>query len=133
MTDIQVREPTDSEIEFFRKSSHIPAYAAPDDAIVFNPFVNLTAQQRKGMILNEGARIYMRQNKIDPEFDISPAQKLAPWAQEYYSKGGGDKDVKASIVGRLLSGDASVGEASPEQIDWARTFGQKFGKIKLPK
>lgn len=108
----EVREPYESEMEFFKKHPETPAYAAEDNSIVVSPYADLTPEQRNGLLMNEASRLYMRENKIIPDFDITPEQQDS-FANTPYSD---NLDaMRQTIVGRILSNDRSAGQFTPSQ------------------
>lgn len=112
---ISLREPTPSEIEFFKKNTHVGGMAAEDDKVILNPFSKLTDAEKEAVALNESARIYMRRNHA-PTFEITPEQKAA------FKNYGSEDDIKSTIAARILSGDPSAGNATEEQIKYVNRF-----------
>lgn len=109
---IPMRHPYPSEAEFF-KSSNVPAYAAEDNAVVFNPYANLDPAARRSLEMNEAARIWMRQNNLRPNFAINPQQ--AEMLRGTHYAAAPIQDQLETIASRLLSGDPSAGQPTPEQ------------------
>lgn len=106
----KVRAATESERKFFRSSPHVSGYAAPDDAIVLNPFSSLSAKEKESVARNEGLRIALRKNPdVQPRFELTPGQKDA------FAKYSDDpQDIRNTILARIITGDPSAG-ATPEQ------------------
>ena len=130
MSDLfRTRNPSQSEIEFFRKNSTVAGMATSDDAIILNPFSNLSETEKKSVILNERVRLFLRKKNIDPQFEIHPSQlKTFKDFQESGIPGEKEaKDVRATIIGRILSGDPSGEPYTPEQIKAAEIVKFKMG------
>jgi len=113
-----IRQPTESELQFFRRNPNVPAYAAPDNKIVYNPFVSLSAEEREALYQNESARIFMRLNdQARPSresFKLTQQQQqtqypAAPIPQDP------QQSLRETIAARALSGDPSAGAVTPEQ------------------
>ena len=107
------------EDEYFKGNAHVSGMAADDGNIVFNPYsqgVNFDAVGQ-----NEAARLWLRQNKIEPQFDITPEQR-AYFAGTPYEKD--ELAMKHTILGRLISGDPSAGIptlAQKEAAGWLKS------------
>ena len=112
-----VREPSESELEFFKSNSNTPGYAADDGSIVISPNAKLTPEQRKGLLMNEASRLYMRENKLIPDFDVTPEQ-ITFFSKTPYANN--KEAMRQTIVGRILSNDQSVGRITPLQEQYAR-------------
>lgn len=107
-----VRSPFETELEFFRGRPEVAGMAAEDDKIVLNPFSPLSKKELNAVAQNEALRIYMRQNQINPSFDLTQAQQKM-FANTEYAKD--PIAAKQSILARILSGDPSAKDASLEQ------------------
>ena len=119
---IQQRAPSDSEKEFFNKSK-IPGYAAEDNRIVMNPN-DLPGVNKNAVKQNEALRIYVRKTKPDLP-DLTDEQKKKIASNPIYSKAD-PYDQKATILGRIASGDPSGGKPSKEQEDFVKKAVKKF-------
>ena len=119
---VPIREPTESEIQFFRSRPDVPGYAAPDNSVVVSPFHKLDPDQLRGLMLNEATRVFMRVNKITPNFALTPEQK------KQFSTYGSIEDQRATITARAIAGDESVGKMTTEQMLFVKNL-----KKKLPK
>lgn len=113
-----IRQPTESELQFFRRNPNVPAYAAPDNKIVYNPFVSLSAEDREALYQNESARIFMRLN--DQARPNRESFKLTQQQQQtQYPPGPIPQDpqqsLRETIAARALSNDPSAGAVTPEQ------------------
>jgi hypothetical protein len=118
---IEYREKLEPEEDkFFRNNPHVAGMAASDNRIIINPYSKLNYLQKRALMTNEAARIYMRQGRITPpQFELSPDQQKS---LGNYSKD--INDIRQTIVGRILSGDLSAGEPTKEQIDYAQKLWQ---------
>jgi hypothetical protein len=111
---ILLRDPTESELSFFRNRPDVGGYAAPDDTVVLNPYTNLSAQQRSTVALNEAARVHMRTRPdLLPRFGLTDEQRGSLLGTDYDRAG--EDDRRATIAARLLSNDPSGGSATAEQ------------------
>lgn len=112
MMDGLLRTPVGDEDGYFKSNPHVGGMADfQSGKIVLNPYSKLSDDEKNAVAMNEWARLLMRQNKITPNFEITPAQQKA-----FGSYGGGDPlAIKETIVGRIVSGDPSALDATPQQ------------------
>ena len=123
---IPTRQPYQSESDFFR-SSGVPGYAAEDNAVVMNPLANLMPDQKRAVLMNEAARVWMRQNNLTPNFGLTPQQSQSLGATAY--KDAPEQDRAATTVARLLSGDPSGGDPTPEQSAFVKRLRYGMGLL----
>ena len=111
----EMREPFDSERQYFRQNAKVGGMAAEDGRIVMNPYSMLSPQQREAVARNEAARLYMREKQFKFDFDPEPHQIEAFRGTPYEN----DHDaLRATILARALSGDPSAGKLSARQQQW---------------
>lgn len=110
------RLPYRSELEFFSKNPDVSGMAAEDGRVVINPFARLTPAGGSSTILNENVRLYLDENKITPEFDLTPKQK-----QFFAAYSPNERDVKNTVLARIIAGDKSAQDVTVEQ----RRFAEK--------
>ncbi len=111
-----IREPYNSELSFFKKRPEVGGMYTKDRKIILNPYSNLNEQEKKAVVKLEGYRLFMDENNIKPKFDLTPEQINKFKGTEY------GKDVNAlklSIISRILVGDPSAGNITPEQKAFA--------------
>lgn len=123
----KIRAPEPDELTFFKSRSTgpnaVPAYAADDGHVVFNPFMEHSPEQRYGIYLNEGARIKMRSPEFAPTFDLTPEQEAYLDTTDYAKAT--PEDRRATIAARVLSGDKSAGAPTKQQLEFVKKmFGQ---------
>lgn len=107
-----MRTPYKSELTFFKERPEVAGMATEDNKIILNPFSTLSPQEKMAVAKNEALRIYMRQNEINPNFDLTGSQQKMFAGTEY------EKDpisAKQSILARILSGDPSAKDATLDQ------------------
>jgi hypothetical protein len=102
------------EDEYFKANPHVRGMAAEDNKVIINPYSGLTDQQKQGIIINESARLAMRNGYERPTFELTPEQKEA--FKDYSAD---EQDQRETIIGRILSGDSSAGNVTPEQKKYA--------------
>lgn len=107
------REPYPSELEFFRKNPKTTGMAAEDDKVILNPFSGLGPEEQNAVVMNESARVLMRQNP-----DLHPTFSLTPEQQEAFASYGPAEAQAATVAARILSGDPSALEPTPEQLEF---------------
>ena len=108
---IPLREPWPAELDFFQSRPDVKGMAAEDGAVVLNPYSALSDLEMCAVALNEAARIFMIQHREHrPTFELTDKQKRA-----FFSYGPEDA-VKETIAARILSGDPSALDFTPEQL-----------------
>jgi hypothetical protein len=116
-----IREPFESELEFFKKNKSVGGMATEDGKVILNPFSSLSKTEKEAVALNESARLYLR--KIGaPSFSITNDQK------KKFNEYGSEDDVKSTIAARILSNDLSVSDATEEQIKYVNRFLKPYVK-----
>lgn len=117
-----------TEDSYFKQNPQVAGMAAEDNKVILNPYSQLSAQQKDAVALNEYSRIYMRENKIDPAFDLTPEQQKSFQTINQGKPYGSDLDIKHTILARIISGDPSVGKPTPDQIKWANQIKQGMNR-----
>jgi hypothetical protein len=117
------RVPFESEDKFFKSRPEVAGMAAEDDRIVMNPYSKLSKQEQDAVRRNEAYRIYMRQNNIAPDFDVTDDQSKFFDNTEY---AGNPDEMRQTIAARILTGDRSV-SPTKKQIEWAKALQKKAG------
>jgi GH24 family phage-related lysozyme (muramidase) len=112
----EVRDPYDIEHSYFRSNPRVAGMAADDNRITLNPYSGLTPQQQDAVARNEAARLYMREQKFQYDFDPTPEQTKS-FAGTAYA--GDANAMRSTLLARILSGDASAGAYTPRQKEWA--------------
>lgn len=110
-----LREPTESELAFFKKNKNVGGMATEDDMVILNPFSSLSTEEKNAVALNESARLYMRKMGA-PTFDLTEQQ------QSSFAQYGSPDDIRSTIAARILTGDPSVSDATDEQIKYVNRF-----------
>lgn len=118
---ITLREPWPSEKDFFRDRPEVAGMAADDDCVVLNPYSTLSESEEQAVLLNESARIFMRQNGIAPTFVLTADQEAA------FSSYGPLDSIKATVAARILSNDPSALHPTDEQLLFVQTLKAKMG------
>ena len=110
-----VRKPFASEVEFFKRSPGTAGMRTEDGSVILNPF-NGPEINQKSVIMNEQARVLFKQGKVpQPDFDITEEQRSLFKGTPYEED---EEALKETIAARILSGDSSAGEPTPEQIEF---------------
>jgi len=121
----EVRQPFDGELGFFKQNAHIAGMAAEDGRITINPFSSLSDDEKTQVAKNEAARLFIRQKNIPMGFDLTEDQikSFKGTAYDVTQNPSVLDDLKASIIGRALSGDPSSGTLTKQQkamVGWLR-------------
>lgn len=116
------REPVESEVSFFKKNPNVGGYADfGSGSVVLNPNPQKNVNT-DAVYINEAARLAMRNGQIQPpDFDITPQQQQYLAGTHY---GTAPKlNQMETIIGRILSGDPSAGDITPQQKEYALRLG----------
>ena len=110
------------EIDFFRKRPDVSGMATDDGYVILNPFIKLSDKEKESVITNESARLIMRKGLIPrPKFSLTPTQN------EYFAAySTNPQDIRETIAARILSGDPSAQDFTPEQLIYSRGLGIKL-------
>lgn len=121
----EVRDPYDSEHNFFRQNRNVTGMAAEDGRITLNPYAMLNPQQFESVAKNEAARLYMREKGYKFDFDPTPEQvqsfRGSPYANDPHN-------MSATILARALAGDPSAGALSPRQQQWVDWLAEQLNQ-----
>jgi len=106
---------------------------SPNDprTVMVNPYSGLSEEGKKGLILNERLRHYMAESDYEPEFEPTPAQ-IKFFEGEEYGKPENRKYLKQTLVARILTGDESAGDVTPEQVSAAEKLMKNFQSVGKP-
>ena len=114
----QERSPYPSEMNYFKQNPLVGGMATEDNKITLNPYSGLTRQQNNAIKQNEATRLYLRENGNNyPQFSLTPEQNNYFNNNLNYSQN--PVDVQHTILGRILSGDSSAQNITPQQQDVA--------------
>ena len=123
-----LRNPTQSETNFFKENNLVSGYAADDKSVVLNPFSSLKESEKRSVANNERIRLALKESGIEPEFEITDEQKDFFKGTSYAND---PIALKSTIVARILSGDTS-GKANPDQIKQSNLIKEKLSSILIP-
>lgn len=123
------REPTESEDTFFKDNPHVAGMATEDDKVIINKYSDRTPREKEAVKRLEISRIFMKQDNIVPDFELTDKQKEFFEKAAKVQKGGllyKDNPVaaKQSLVSRIIVGDPSAQDVTPEQ----KAFAEKVKK-----
>ncbi len=110
-----LRKATESELKFFKKNKNVGGMISQsgDDSYVINPYSKLSEKEKKAVGTNEMARLYINKNNLPLNFKLTDEQKNNLSKTSY--KDSSDKNKKATILGRIISGDPSGGTPTFKQ------------------
>ena len=121
----EVRDPYESERNYFQQNRKVTGMAAADGRVILNPYAMLSPQQFDSVAKNEAARLYMRERAFKFDFDPTPEQvqsfRGSPYANDPHN-------MSATILARALSGDPSAGTLSPRQQQWVDWLADQLNK-----
>ena len=122
-----MRNPQDSELEYFKSNPNVSGMAAEDDKIILNPYSKLSKKEQDAVALNEYGRIVMRTNpQFAPNFVLSDEQIKFLDSNTY--KNAPEQDRLATIAARLLSNDPSAGTPTIDQLKFVNKLKDYINK-----
>ncbi|QGH73437.1 MAG: hypothetical protein [Podoviridae sp. cty5g4] len=124
-----LREPYQSENKFFQKRPEVAGMATEDKKVILNPYNNFNEQQRDAVNKLEYYRLKMYEKGLNPNFGLTDTQKRFLENTEYKND---PVSAKQSIISRILVGDPSAQDITPEQIDYANKFKNEVEGIISP-
>ncbi len=111
-----LRQPTDSENDYFKKNPHVGGMATSDSRVILNPFSPLSPEEKYAVAVNESARLHMRKSG-SPKFELTPQQAESLKGTAYESN---PIAARETIAARILSGDPSAGAPTKDQLDFVQ-------------
>jgi hypothetical protein len=120
----QERDPYAMERGYFYANPHVAGMAAEDNAVVMNPYSQLSEPELNAVRMNESARINMRQQGY-PDFDLTPEQNAYLNTTEY--RNAPIQERNATIAARELSGDPTAGITTEQQKTFVKLLRQRMG------
>lgn len=128
----ETRDITPSEDTFFQKNPHVAGMATEDKRIITNPHSGLPPQQNELVRMLEASRLYMNDNNINPDFELTPNQVDFFNDPSMKVVGGvqyrdNPNAAKQSIISRIIVGDPSAQDVTPEQQSYADMISEKMG------
>jgi len=134
MYGYNIREPYKSENEYFKANKNVAGMATQDNKIIINPHTNLAPIQQDSVIKNEASRLWLRENEVDPLFEITDEQRKFFTGTPY------EKDelaMRHTILSRIHAGDSSIGAITEDQAKWgdwlSNTLQSSFMDVKKKK
>ena len=120
-----VRKPYESEDKYFKANPNVAGMATEDGAVILNPYSTLSDTEKQAVALNEAYRLYMRENKIVPKFELTEEQKKFFTGSEYANN---PDAAKQTIVARILSGDPSAKATAQQKAEAKKIADQQKQK-----
>ena len=122
-----IRNPEDSELDYFKSNPSVSGMAAEDNKIILNPYSKLSKKEQDAVALNEYGRIVMRTNpQFAPNFALSNDQVKFLDSNTY--KNAPEQDRMATIAARLLSNDPSAGTPTIDQLKFVNKLQEYINK-----
>lgn len=118
-----LRTPYPGEDSYFKANTNTTGMATEDNAIILNPYSNLSDVQRSAVATNEAIRLWLRKNNIKPMFELTPEQLKSFESTSYTPE---SHDLRNTILARLLTNDPSAGTPTEEQLRWVEWLKQQL-------
>ena len=107
----EYRQPYQSELDYFKNNTNVGGMATEDNKIILNPYSNLNDKERQQVGLNEGVRLFLRENpNYIGNFCLTKQQK-----QSLGNYSNNINDIRSTILARILTNDPSAGNATIRQ------------------
>lgn len=116
-----LRDPYESEVNFFKENPNVAGMATEDERVIFNPYSKVHPEHSENIYKNEASRIFMKKSGFTPRFDLTPEQI------ELFKEYGDLDDIRQTIAARALSGDESSGKLTKDQIEFVNKLKKKMG------
>ena len=87
--------------------------ATEDDRVIFNPYSDVHPKNSDAIYQNEASRIHIRKSTNRPKYKLTDAQRKT------FKDYGEEQDIRETIAARIISGDESAGDFTPEQKEYA--------------
>jgi hypothetical protein len=100
--------------------------------VMVNPYSGLTPKGTEALIENERIRLFIDETKPKLEFEPTKAQ-IDFFKGTEYGKPENRERLKETIIARILTGDGSAGDITPEQQKVANVIGDKWRSLNKPK
>jgi hypothetical protein len=117
----------DSERDYFMQNTGTAGMAADDGKVILNPYSPNTLDEQGAVVDNEMARLLMREQNIEPPFDLTREQgayfEKTPYADDILA-------ARRSLAARVMTGDPSAGEATSNQAAFAEKLRQLLAGFK---
>ena len=114
----EIREPYDSELQYFKQNPNIGGMATEDNRVILNPFSRLNEQQKNTVALNEAIRLFLKEKKYNYDFDVT-SEQIDIFRNTPYGNPENINSLKETILGRIITQDPSIGVPTEEQRRWA--------------
>ena len=111
------RDPYKSELSFFKDRPEVSGMATEDNKIILNPYSKLSKAEQQAVAQNEALRLFMKVTKVSPDFELTKEQTDFFKNTEYEKN---PVAAKQTIIARILSGDPSAQNTTPEQLKAAQ-------------
>lgn len=121
------RAPESDELAFFRSRPEVAGYAADDNKVVINPFSSLSSEELDAVRRNERVRLFLDETKHDLTFNVEQHQHDFLQGTEY---SGQTKELRQTIIGRILSGDDTLSPYSVDQRNAATNVIDSYFKTR---
>jgi hypothetical protein len=105
------------EDSYFKKNPKVGGMMTDDNKIILNPYSKLKPEEQRAVAQNEALRLFMKLQKISPEFDLTKEQTNFFKGTEYASS---PEEARKTILARILTGDPSAQNATEEQLKAAQ-------------
>jgi hypothetical protein len=121
-----MRDPYPGELDYLKKNPRVGGMATEDGRIILNPYSSLQPHEKQAVAMNEAARLAMHGMAEPPQLTGPQGQYLSTVANGQPYGGGNPRAQRETIIGRLLSGDPSAGQVSPEQQAYAAEVARRI-------
>ena len=133
-------KPDKETLDYFKKNPNVSGMAIGaglngydgERRVVVNPYSKLTPEGRKSLVENERIRHFMDETK--PQLKFKPTNKQVEYfsGTEYGKPENIDK-LRQTIVARIMTGDSSAGDVTPEQRKAASSVSEQWSNQNKPK
>lgn len=117
----EIRSPYKGELQFFQRNPRVSGMATEDKRIILNPASGLSEREQMAVAKNEALRLFMKDKKFEPAFDITPQQiSYFKSMGADYAKPENKLAAQHTIISRILTGDPSITPTKEQFIEAKR-------------
>lgn len=114
------------EDKYFKENPHVAGMAAETGDVILNPY-SPAGVNHDAVAKNEAMRLYMRDNAVVPQFEITPEQRRQFVGTAY---GSDDDALRQTIAARIYSGDPSANSTIEQNAYTSELFKQIMNRRK---
>lgn len=114
-------KPYYEENNWFASNRNVSGFSTEDGRVVLNPFVYLWPNEITSVLINESVRVFLTRNPI-----VIPSFSITQWQKHAFCDYGCSKNIRHTIIARLVANDPSAGRPDQFQKKIAYSLSKKL-------